>query len=79
MDLGADCVVHALMFFNRPAFDLGSAHPPSFVLTPEGEMYDGLKRDYEAMKAMIFGEAPAFADIVESAAGVEALINMQGQ
>lgn len=34
LNLGADCVNHARMFFNRPAFDLESAHPPSFVLTP---------------------------------------------
>lgn len=38
-------------------------------------MYDGLKRDYEAMQAMIFGEAPAFDAIVESVADVEKLIN----
>jgi hypothetical protein len=73
--LGADCVDHARMFFNRPDYDLGSAHPPSFALTPEGAMYDDLKRDYAAMSAMIFGEPPRFDAIVQSVAAVEQLVN----
>ena len=31
-ELGADCVAHARMFFNRPDFDLASAAPGSFAL-----------------------------------------------
>ncbi|QNM83297.1 nucleotidyl transferase AbiEii/AbiGii toxin family protein [Sphingomonas sabuli] len=73
--LGADCVAHAQMFFNRPAFDLGSARPPTFTLTPEGSMYDDLKRDYSSMADMIFGAAPAFDAIVETVADVERAIN----
>ncbi|MGY4334837.1 hypothetical protein ACVWWG_009305 [Bradyrhizobium sp. LB7.2] len=33
-ELGADCVAHARMFFNRPDFDLASAAPGSFALAP---------------------------------------------
>ena len=73
--LGADCVDHARMFFNRPAFDLASARPPTFVLTPEGEMYDDLRRDYSAMTTMIFGDPPAFDAIVETIASIEQAIN----
>lgn len=73
--LGADCVDHARMFFNRPAFDLASARPPTFVLTPEGEMYDDLRRDYSAMTTMIFGDPPAFDAIVETIARIENTIN----
>lgn len=73
--LGADCVDHALMFFNRPDFDLASARPPTFTLTPEEGMYDDLKRDYAAMTTMIFGEPPAFDAIIESVADVERAIN----
>jgi hypothetical protein len=76
LTLGANCVAHARMFFNRPDFDLESAHPPSFVLTPEGDMYDELRRDYGAMTGMIFGEAPAFDVIVESVASLETAINI---
>jgi hypothetical protein len=75
LKLGADCVAHARMFFNRPDFDLGSAHPPLFVLTPEGEMYDDLRRDYAAMAGMIFGKPPEFEAIVETVADVERVIN----
>ena len=75
LKLGADCVAHARMFFNRPAFDLESAHPPTFVLTPEGDMYDELRRDYAAMSGMIFGNAPPFEAIIESVIGLEQAIN----
>jgi hypothetical protein len=75
LELGADCVAHARMFFNRPAFDLESAHPPTFMLTPEGEMYDELRRDYAAMSGMIFGDAPAFEAIIESVVDLEHAIN----
>jgi hypothetical protein len=78
MALGADCVAHARTFFNRPAFDLASAHPPTFALTPEGEMYDALSRDYGAMQGMIFGQAPPFADVIESVAALEAAVNAAG-
>ena len=75
LKLGADCVAHARMFFNRPAFDLESAQPPSFVLTPEGDMYDELRRDYAAMSGMIFGDAPPFEAIIESVVDLEHAIN----
>jgi len=75
--LGKDCVAHARMFFNRPDFDLATARPPSFVLTPEGEMYDDLRRDYAAMTGMIFGEPPEFDDVIESVATLEKAINSQ--
>lgn len=73
--LGADCVLHARMFFNRPDFDLASATPPTFALVPEGAMYDDLRRDYAAMTGMIFGDAPAFDAVVESVAALQATIN----
>jgi hypothetical protein len=75
--LGADCVAHARMFFNRPDNDLATARPPTFVLTPEGDMYDELRRDYAAMSGMIFGEAPRFEDIVQTVAAVEQRINRE--
>lgn len=75
--LGADCVAHARMFFNRPAFDLGSAHPPHFALTPEGDMHGELRRDYAAMAGMIFGDPPAFEEIIESVISLEQAINAE--
>ena len=63
------------MFFNRPAFNLASAVPPTFALTPEGEMYDALKQDYAAMSGMIFGIAPTFEAVIESIADLQRRVN----
>jgi len=73
--LGADCVLHARMFFDRPDFDLASATPPTFSLVPEGAMYDDLRRDYAAMTGMIFGPPPPFEAVIESTSVLEASIN----
>ncbi len=48
--LGADCVRHARMFFDRPDYDLASARPGSYVLTPHDAMTDALRGDYENTK-----------------------------
>ena len=73
--LGMDCVAHARMFFNRPDFDLASAHPPTFALRPEAGMLDDLRQDYRAMSVMIFGEPPPFDAVMEAVAGLEAQLN----
>jgi hypothetical protein len=75
--LGADCVAHAKMFFNRPPLDLNLAQPPTFSLMPTDTMRETLERDYSAMSGMIFGEVPPFGDIIESVAKVETIINAQ--
>ena len=58
--LGADCVAHARMFFNRPHFDLAHAVPGSFALVAHDGMIDQLRADYRAMRGMIFGTATSF-------------------
>ena len=75
--LGANCVEHARMFYNRPDFDLSSAHSPTFTLRPHYRMIDDLRRDYAAMSSMIFGDAPRFNDITESIAALEQEINAE--
>lgn len=74
-DLGADCVRHARMFFNRPDFDLASAVPGTFAIAPTTGMIDALRRDYANTTAMIFGAAPEFDDILASAKKIEQLLN----
>jgi len=74
-DLGADCVRHARMFFDRPDYDLASAVPGSFAIAPVGEMVDVLRRDYANTTAMIFGAAPRFSEILASAAEIERIVN----
>jgi hypothetical protein len=66
VELGADCVAHARMFFNRPDFDLANAAPGGFALMPHDDMVDQLRTDYRAMTGMIFGEPRAFEDVVAS-------------
>ena len=73
--LGADCVAHARMFFNRPDFDLASAQPPTFALCPDGAMVDDLRQDYRAMSVMIFGEPPEFDAVIEAIAALETELN----
>lgn len=73
--LGADCVAHARMFFDRKPYNLTIARPPTFTLVPEGDMVDVLRRDYAAMSAMIFGAAPRFDAVMESVAKLEAIVN----
>jgi hypothetical protein len=74
-DLGADCVRHARMFFDRPDYDLASAVAGTFTIVPVGAMADALSRDYANTKAMIFGTAPEFEDILASIRQIEEFIN----
>ena len=76
--LGADCVAHARMFFNRRDFDLASAAPGSFALAPHDAMIDQLRVDYRAMQGMIFGDPPEFEAVLDSISSLEARLNGHG-
>jgi hypothetical protein len=76
--LGADCVAHARMFFNRPDFDLVSAAPGSFALAPHDAMIEQLRLDYRAMQGMIFGDPPNFEAVLASINPLETRINENG-
>ncbi|KUM25217.1 hypothetical protein AU467_04380 [Mesorhizobium loti] len=78
LNLARDCVRHARMFFNSPDLNLATAVPGSFTLSPSREMAAELARDYTAMKGMIFGDAPAFENILERVAKFEADANARG-
>lgn len=73
--LGADCVRHARMFFDRADYDLASAKSGSFAIAPSGGMIDGLARDYANTSAMIFGKAPTFDEIIASAVEIDRIAN----
>lgn len=70
-----DCVRHAKMFFYRNNTGLDQAKRGSFRLSPTESMLDPLRRDYEAMAGMIFGEKPSFTDVLKSVAEVEERLN----
>lgn len=76
-ELGADCVSHARMFFNRPDYDLVTAKSPMFSISLQGEMLNGLRRDHQAMSSMIFGTPPSFEAIVEKIAQLEITLNSE--
>jgi hypothetical protein len=76
--LGADCVAHARMFFNRPDFDLASAVPGSFTLAPHDAMIEQLRVDYRAMQGMIFGDPPDFEAVLDSIGSLETRLNEKG-
>lgn len=75
LPLGAECVRHARMFFNRPPFNLDAATPGSFALTPVDKMREALRRDYDAMAGMIIGRVPAFEDVITSITSLERRLN----
>ncbi|WP_287202545.1 nucleotidyl transferase AbiEii/AbiGii toxin family protein, partial [Mesorhizobium sp.] len=76
--LGADCVAHARMFFNRPDFDLASAAPGTFAIAPHDTMIDQLRADYRAMQGMIFGQPPDFEAVLASIGSLEKQLNERG-
>jgi hypothetical protein len=73
--LGADCVRHARMFFDRPDYDLASAAAGSFAIAPIDGMIEALTRDYDNTKAMVFGSPPDFTDILLSVGSIERMVN----
>jgi hypothetical protein len=75
--MAEDCVRHARMFFNRPDFDLVSAVPGSFALTPHDGMLNDLRRDYEAMSGMVFGPIPTVDAVVAAIAELEHRLNQR--
>ena len=74
-DLALDCARHARLFFNSTDLDLLSARPGSFAITPTPAMAELLKRDYQAMAGMIFGDVPDLADVMRATEEIEQKIN----
>jgi hypothetical protein len=66
---------HVLMFFNSADLDLLHARPGSFAITPTPGMVDALRRDYQAMTGMIFGEVPDFSEVLDATRQLEQVIN----
>lgn len=73
--LAVDCARHALLFFNSSDLNLKLALPGTFSLVPTPAMQQILKRDYHAMASMIFGDVPAFEDVIDAVTSLEQAIN----
>ena len=68
---------HKQALFRRGWEKLDEAVPGSVHLVPQETIRDDLKRDYQAMQGMMFGDAPEFDWIIERLAELEAVINPQ--
>jgi len=75
MELLARVVAHKKQFYPRrwARYDLAVAG--NFRVSPSHLWADALRRDYEEMKVMIFGEAPSFDEILATLKELEKEIN----
>ena len=75
LDLLERVVAHKRFFFAQSWAHHETARPGTFRLVPEGDRLEALRRDYREMRPMIFGEAPAWDEIVSGLEALEARIN----
>lgn len=73
--LAIDCAHHARLFFGSPDLGLESAIPGTFTLVPNTTMRNALRKDYDAMAGMIFGDIPPFDAVLHSAEHFEQIVN----
>lgn len=74
-DLLERVIAHKSFFFAQSWAQYETARPGTFRLLPEEARRDGLRLDYQAMKPMIFGEAPTWPEIVAALEELERRIN----
>ncbi len=79
LDLLARVVAHKQLFFSSAWAHYETAVPGGIHLVPSEVRMDSLRADYVRMREMIFGDAPAWEDIVESLRELEARINQTSQ
>jgi hypothetical protein len=75
LDLLSDVVKHKETFYPAAWAQYRLARPGSLRLVPKAERMAALERDYRNMGIMIFGEPPAFDDIMETLDGLETEVN----
>lgn len=75
MDLLERVIEHKTVYFRSAWAHYGTARPGGFRLLPPENRAPVLRRDYERMKVMIFGEPPTWDEIVEGLAYLERRIN----
>jgi len=75
LPLLAQVVRHKEIFYPSAWAQYGLARPDTLRLVPRSERLAALQRDYRSMGVMIFGEPPAFDDIMSTLAAFERDIN----
>ena len=63
-ELLAKVVAFKEKFYRTPWSELPDAKPGTLKLSPQPERLAELEADYESMRPMIFGDVPAFEEIV---------------
>jgi hypothetical protein len=66
MNLGKECALHASIFFFDKDSKQSVAAEGSFLIYPSDDMIPALRRDYEQMSTMIFGQTPTFDEILKT-------------
>lgn len=74
-ELAIDCSEHAQIFFNSAALDLKTAYAGTFSIVPSISMIKELKKDYDSMSGMIFGQVPVFDEVIEAISVFERKLN----
>jgi len=65
-------------FYHRGWARYDLAKPGTMKIVPPQHVLNAVSRDYEAMRHMIYGERPAFGDMIEGLRALEAEINRLG-
>ena len=74
-DLLERVVQHKRCFFSRAWANYHTATPGTFKLVPPEARIETLRKDYDAMKQMIFGDAPAWDAIMAELRRIQDRIN----
>lgn len=77
IDLLQEVVQFKMRFYHCPWAAYEDAKPGSLKLLPPEHHLAELKRDYQAMQAMLFGRIPSFEEIIVQIESLEKMINMQ--
>jgi hypothetical protein len=75
IDLLERVATHKSIYFKAPWARYDQARPGTLRLLPSGRIVDSLKRDYNDMQPMFFGDAPTFEAIVDHLKDLETRIN----
>lgn len=78
IDLLNDVVQFKMRFYRCNWANYEKAKPGSLKLLPPQHHADELKKDYKAMKSMLFGDIPEFDAIIEDLTNLEKTINTAG-
>lgn len=74
-DLLLKVVEHKKVFFASAWANYDEARPGTLHLVPPDSRLPGLRRDYETMREMIFGEPPTFAHVLDVLREIEVAVN----